>query len=94
MLPLPSERLLRSQFAEERGMISDALQNGGEMWRLIQLWENANPYSAQYQRIVLAVDTVSFRSMVTVSNGGFLTGIEDMDRLEDVGLFPGFLAAL
>jgi hypothetical protein len=37
MLPLPSERLLRIKLAEERGMISDALQNEAEMWRLIQL---------------------------------------------------------
>jgi hypothetical protein len=37
MLPLSSERLLRTTFAEERGMISDALQNEAEMWRLIQL---------------------------------------------------------
>jgi hypothetical protein len=37
MLSLPSERPLRTQFAEERGMISDALQNEAEMWRLIQL---------------------------------------------------------
>jgi hypothetical protein len=88
MLQLPSERLLRTKFAEERGMIFDALQNEAEMWRLIQLWENANPYSAQDRRIILATDAVSFQPIVTVSEDGFLTGIEDMERLEDVDLFP------
>jgi hypothetical protein len=88
MLPLPSERLLCTKFAEQRGMISNALQNEAEMWRLIQLWESANPYSAQDRRIILAVDAVSFQPMVTVSENGFLTGIEDMERLEDVNLFP------
>jgi hypothetical protein len=43
MLPLSLEHVLYTQFAEERGMISDALQNEAEMWRLIQLWESANP---------------------------------------------------
>jgi hypothetical protein len=37
MVPLPSERLLRTKVAEERGMISEALQNEAEMWRFIQL---------------------------------------------------------
>jgi hypothetical protein len=36
MLPLPSEHLLRTKFAEECEMISDALQNEAEIWRLIQ----------------------------------------------------------
>jgi hypothetical protein len=94
MLSLPSECLLRTKFAEERWMISDALQNETEMWRLIQLWESTNPYSAQDRRIILVVDVVSCRPMVTVSEDGFLTVIGDMERLEDIDLLPGSLPAL
>jgi hypothetical protein len=61
------------------------------MWRLIQLWEQANSGAIENRRIVLGVDTGWPR--VTVNENGEVDGPKKLQRLEEIDIFQQFLAS-
>jgi hypothetical protein len=92
VIPLPTERLLNSKFTQDRRLVSDALQNSDRIGELITIWEKSTPsISSSHRDVILSVDAVAFRPLVTVSEDGEVHGLKNLTRLEDPDIFAHFL---
>jgi hypothetical protein len=90
VLPLPTDRLLNSKFTKDRRIISDVLQDSNRMGELIALWEKSSRATGHWD-VILAVDAVAFRPLVTVTEDGEVHGLKNMTRLADTDMFTEFL---
>jgi hypothetical protein len=92
VLPLPGDRLLLSKFANARAVISSALLDLDEMEALIDLWERSHEDIMTYRRVILSVNAITFRPMVTTSDDGSVDGLKDLTHLDNPDLLMQFLA--
>jgi hypothetical protein len=58
---------------------------------LMERWNNSSPETQNDRRVVLSVDTVSFRPRVIIANDGSVGGLEDITQFEGPGLFEQYL---
>jgi hypothetical protein len=68
--PLPSEPFLNSRLTRDRQIIAAALQNLDRIGELIQLWEKSLPPNGSGRSVILAVDVIAFRPVVTTIEEG------------------------
>jgi hypothetical protein len=57
--------------------MSEALLDADKMDELIRIWERANHGSDTDRRVILAVDAMSFRSPVVITEDGTIEGLLD-----------------
>jgi hypothetical protein len=86
VFPLPSDRVLRTSFSEVRSAVSDALLDIDKIDSIMELWRRANPELATDSSVILAVDAVAFRPVVTISEDGTIDGLNHIDEI-DADLF-------
>jgi hypothetical protein len=91
VIPLPGEPLLSRKFTQQRRLISEALQDENRLGEMMELWERGLPQDAGDRSLILAVDAVAFRPVITVDEDGFIHGLKDQVRLDDQDLFDTFL---
>jgi hypothetical protein len=91
VLPLPGESLLNSRFAKQRRLLSNALMDIARLPELMDLWREGIPEGVTGQSVVLAVDAVAFRPLVTISEEGKVCGLKHLDTLGDQDLFTHLL---
>jgi hypothetical protein len=58
---------------------------------VIELWEQAMPHNIPDRTIVLAVDTVPFHPLVTVTDDGEIRGLKYLKHFDDQHIFAHFL---
>jgi hypothetical protein len=90
VLPLPGENLLNSRFAEDRTVISATLQGAEPVRELIVFWGKGLPKDVDDRSIVLAVDAIAFRPLVTVTEDGVVHGLKHLRHLDDEDLLTHF----
>jgi hypothetical protein len=61
VLPLPSDRVLKSAFAQVRFAVSQALLDVNEVGTIVEFWMRSSPVIGFNTEIVLSVDAVAFR---------------------------------
>jgi hypothetical protein len=90
MLPLSSERILRSKFSAIRSAVSDSFLDIVQVDVPIKLWRKVNPEIESKCRVVLAVEAAAFRPTITIREDGI---IEELDNFRefDPSLFETFL---
>jgi hypothetical protein len=91
VIPVPSESLINSKFTKTRQVISDALQDSDRLGELINLWDQSGARSRSERTVVLAVDAVAFRPLVTVTENGEVAGLKRLTQLDSPDLFTEFL---
>jgi hypothetical protein len=91
VITLPSESLLNSKFAKTRRVWSEALQDPERVGELIAVWNQSGATTPSERTVVLAVDAVAFRPLVTVTENGEVTGLKHLTQLENPDLFTEFL---
>lgn len=91
VLPLPGKRLLLAKFTETKG-ISDALIDSGRIGELIDLWRQAVRQEGIGCPVVLSVDAVAFRPVITVHHDGRVEGLKTMNEIENLDLLSQFLS--
>jgi hypothetical protein len=64
----------------------------GEMGALIDLWERSHEDIMTDRRVILSVDAIAFRPMVTISDAGSVDGLKDLTHLDNPDLLTQFLA--
>jgi hypothetical protein len=74
VLPLPGDHQLLLKFADARAMISSALLDLDKMDASIDLWEQSHEDTMTDRRVILSVDAIGFRHMVTISDDGNIDG--------------------
>jgi hypothetical protein len=92
VLHLPSKRLVEAKFVERPRCISEALLDADKMDELIRIWERANLGLDTDHRVILAVDAVSFRPSVVITEDGTIEGPVGSHSLESPNLFTQFAA--
>jgi hypothetical protein len=91
VLDLPCESLLNSKFTRSRRIVSDALQDSNRIGELIDLWEQSCRSTRHSRTVILAVDAVAFRPLVTITEDGEVGGLKHLKHLDDPDLFTEFL---
>jgi hypothetical protein len=93
ILPLPSDRLLRSKFLNEKARIQKAMFDLNDVDDLLSIWRTANNVDAE-DRVdeILSVDAVAFKPLVTIREDGSVEDIADFDCLESSDLFSQLIA--
>jgi hypothetical protein len=86
VLPLPTNRALKSAFAQVRCTVSQALLDVNEVGTIVDLWIRSNPSIGFTTEVVLSVDAVAFRPMIVVHEDGRLEGLNRTNEIE-VDLF-------
>jgi hypothetical protein len=87
ILPLPSDRLLRSKFLNGKGRTKKAMFDLNEVDNLLSIWRTANNVDAEDRvDVILSIDTVAFKPLVTIREDGSVEGIADFDCLESPDL--------
>jgi hypothetical protein len=62
VLPLPSNRVVKSAFAQVQRAVSQALFDGKEVGTIVNLWMRSSPGIGFNTEVVLSVDAVAFRN--------------------------------
>jgi hypothetical protein len=91
VFPLPGESLINARFAQNRRAVSAALQDMARVSEVIALWMQTVPPEIPGREIVLAVDAVAFRPLVTITENGEIEGLKHLKRLDDKNLFEHFV---
>jgi hypothetical protein len=90
-LPLSREPVVNSRFVRDRPIIAAALQDLDRIGELIQSWEKSLLSNVSDRSIVLAVDAIAFRPVVTIPEEGEIQGLRHLNRLDDETIFTRFL---
>jgi hypothetical protein len=75
VLPLPSNRVLKSAFAQVGCTVSQAPLDINEVGTILDLWTRSSPGIGFNTEIVISVDTVAFRPMIVIHEGGTIEGL-------------------
>jgi hypothetical protein len=67
------------------------LQDLDRLAELIQVWEKSLPPNVSDRSIVLAVDVIPFRPVVTITEEGEIWGLKHLNRLDDEDIFTHLL---
>jgi hypothetical protein len=86
VLPLPSNLVLKSAFAQVRCAVSEALLDINEVGTIVDLWMRSSPRIGFDTEVVLSVYAVGFRSMIVVHKDGRIEGLNRTNEIE-VNLF-------
>jgi hypothetical protein len=82
VLPLPSDRLLRDAFRESRSAICHGLLDTAEIRSVLDPWMQANQSLSSTTSVVLAVDAVAFRPLITVHENGTIDGLNEINDID------------
>jgi hypothetical protein len=82
ILPLPSDRLLRSRLMNEKARIRNAMLDLNKIEDLLSIWRAANSVDpGDFIQAILAVDAIAFKPLSTIKGNGSLDRIEGFDYL-------------
>jgi hypothetical protein len=92
-LLLPSDRLLRSKFLNEKARIKKAMLDLNDVDDLLSIWRMTNNFDAE-DRVdaILSVDAVAFKPLATIREDSSVEDIADFDCLESPDLFSQLIA--
>jgi hypothetical protein len=83
VLPLLRESLPNSRFAETHRNLSDAFQDMSRISELIELWNHDISEDVTDRRIILVVDVIVFRPVVTINEDGEVRGLKYLKQIHD-----------
>jgi hypothetical protein len=78
---LPSNRVLKSAFAQVRCAMSQALLDVNEVETIVDLWTRSSHGIGFNTEVVLSMDAVAFRPMIVVHEDG---RIESLNRTNEI----------
>jgi hypothetical protein len=86
VLPLPSNRVLKSAFAQVRCAVSQALLDVNKVGTIVDLWTRSSPGIGFNTEVVLSVDAVAFRPMIVVHEDGRIEGLNRTNETQSTSL--------
>jgi hypothetical protein len=93
ILLLPSDRLLRAKFLDEKTRVRNAVLDLSQLDDLFSIWKTANNLGPGARiPVFLGVDAAAFKPLITIQKDGSVKGIEGFDCLESPNLFSEFVS--
>jgi hypothetical protein len=82
VMPLPSNRVLKSAFAQVRCPVSQALLGVNEVGTIVDLWMRSSLGIGFNAEVVLSMDAVAFRPMIVFHGDGRIEGLNQTNKIE------------